>query len=63
MEKGRGRRGDSFSLCFHSLLGMAGRKRKRTAVLRTGKGLVVCCHGAENVEAQEKKMGKKFSAS
>lgn len=38
MEKGRGRRGDSFSLCFHSLLGMAGR-RKRTAVLRTGKGV------------------------
>lgn len=30
--EGQGRRGDSFSLCFHSLLGMAGR-RKRTAVL------------------------------
>ena len=39
MEKSRGGRGDSFSLCFHSLLGMAGRRRKRTSVLRTGKGV------------------------
>ena len=27
------------------------------------RGWLVCCHGTENVEAQEKKMGKKCSAS